>query len=414
MSSHQKAYPQSSENLFGRFSKILTKEASAQPTLLIDQVAFDKNIAQLQHVLASGFHYRLVVKSLPCMALIQYVLAKTESQRLMCFHLPFLKTMVETFPNSDILLGKPMTDIGLESTLLWLKQKKASKHSIQWLVDSEERLGSYAAIAQRLQLKIKVNLEIDIGLGRGGFSDDVSFERALSFIKSSDFLCFSGLMGYEAHASKIPSILGGPQTALKKSQATYAAFKNIALRHFKDEDLCFNTGGSTTITHYQSNNNLSQPKDARQVIANELSLGSALMKPSDFDLPSLRAFEPALYIATPILKVLDSPSLPGPPLISKVCKAMSLLPQKAACIYGGNWLAQPVYPEHFERIKLFGHSSNQEMYALTETSALKANDWTYFRPKQSEAVMLQFGDIAFIDAQDKLFWWPSLSTNSPS
>jgi D-serine deaminase-like pyridoxal phosphate-dependent protein len=400
MSSPQKAYKHSAETLFGRLSNILSAHACAQPTLLIDQRAFDKNITQLQQVLASGFHYRLVVKSLPCIALIQYVLAKTDSQRLMCFHLPFLKKMVDTFPDSDILLGKPMTDQGLESTLVWLKQKQASAHSIQWLVDSEARLRSYDEIAQKQQLKIKINLEIDIGLGRGGFKDTSSFERALAFIKNSEHLCFSGLMG-------------GPKAAVKKAQATYAKFKNIALTYFNSDDLCFNSGGSTTITHYQAANKSATKKSSEHSAANELSLGSALMKPCDFDLPSLRAFEPALYIASPVLKVLDAPSLPGPPFLTKACKALSLLPQKAACIYGGNWLAQAVYPERFERIKLFGHSSNQEMYALPEDSTLRANDWVYFRPSQSEALMLQFGDIAFIDADDKLTWWPSLDANSP-
>jgi D-serine deaminase-like pyridoxal phosphate-dependent protein len=396
------------DRYFSRLSSALSANSYAQPTLLLDRAVLDKNIEQLQRVLASGFDYRLVVKSLPCVELIKYVLTKTKSQRLMCFHLPFLKTMVDAFPDSDILLGKPMTNLGLDSTLLWLKQTGTENHSIQWLVDSEERLQNYAEIAQKHALKIKINLEIDIGLGRGGFKNLKQFERALHSIKGSEYLCFSGLMGYEAHASKMPAILGGPESAVKQAQTDYAAFKTLALQHFNDENLCFNSAGSTTITHYKT----ATQHRPNNCAANELALGSALMKPTDFDLPSLCDFEPALYIAAPILKVINEPSLPGPALLSIVSSALGVLPQKAICLYGGNWLAQPAYPQGLERLKIFGHSSNQEMYALPETSPLQADDWVYFRPTQSEALMLQFGDITVIDSSDSFSHWPSLSKDS--
>ncbi|MFW8696523.1 DSD1 family PLP-dependent enzyme, partial [Mesorhizobium japonicum] len=40
------------------------------------------------------------------------------------------------------------------------------------------------------------------------------------------------------------------------------------------------------------------------VIANEVSMGSAFVLPSDFETEGLDGFQPAAYIAEPILKVL--------------------------------------------------------------------------------------------------------------
>ena len=44
---------------------------------------------------------------------------------------------------------------------------------------------------------------------------------------------------------------------------------------------------------------------------NELAAGSCLVKPTDFDLPALADHEAACYIATPVLKCLDTLEIPG-------------------------------------------------------------------------------------------------------
>ena len=76
---------------FQQLQTLLQQQGSGTPTLLLDLDLLDANIHALKQVLKPQAAYRLVVKSLPSAALIDYVLRKTGSQRLMCFHLPFLQ-----------------------------------------------------------------------------------------------------------------------------------------------------------------------------------------------------------------------------------------------------------------------------------------------------------------------------------
>jgi D-serine deaminase-like pyridoxal phosphate-dependent protein len=43
---------------------------------------------------------------------------------------------------------------------------------------------------------------------------------------------------------------------------------------------------------------------------------------------------------------------------------------------------------------------------------LTEDDWVFFRPSQSEAVFLQFGDIAVYDQGEIVERWPVLSQSS--
>ena len=61
---------------------------------------------------------------------------------------------------------------------------------------------------------------------------------------------------------------------------------------------------------------------------------------------------------------------------------------------------------------MFGHSSNQEMYDLKDNHGLKVDDYFFFRPAQSEAVFLQFGEIAVYDEGSIVDWWPIFNANS--
>ena len=73
--------------------------------------------------------------------------------------------------------------------------------------------------------------------------------------------------------------------------------------HFSPAEIAkmtFNMAGSPTFGLYSTTSH-----------ANEISAGSALVKPSDFDLPILKAFKPAAFIATPALKVSRGIRLPA-------------------------------------------------------------------------------------------------------
>ena len=383
----------------------LTKAGLYQPTLVIDEHALNDNISLLTKTLPANFETRLVVKSLPCLALIDHIRTRTHCRRFMCFHAPFLTHIATHYPQSDILLGKPLPASAFRALLEWYQgTKNADLTQVQWLIDSTERLSDYEQIAKSHKVVIRVSLEINVGLNRGGFTNDEDFIRAIYHINQSKHLRYSGLMGYEAHAAKMPSLLGGLAGALHKSTLRYGHFKALAESKITNDSVCdselglvYNTGGSTTFTEYGTTS-----------VCNELSLGSVLLKPSDFDLDHLRHFKPACFIATPLLKHIGSPVLPGPSLISDALRRTKVIPDSAGFIYGGNWLATPCFPESMKPISLYGHSSNQELYGFDKACRIKENDIVLFRPKQSEAVLLQFGDIALYRDGTINHYWPVL------
>ncbi len=67
---------------------------------------------------------------------------------------------------------------------------------------------------------------------------------------------------------------------------------------------------------------------------------------------------------------------------------------KTIFIHGGNWMAEPEDPPGLRYNSFFGHSSNQEMLNGGTDTDLQPDDFVFLRPSQSEAVFLQFGDIA--------------------
>jgi D-serine deaminase-like pyridoxal phosphate-dependent protein len=159
--------------------------------------------------------------------------------------------------------------------------------------------------------------------------------------------------------------------------------------------LVFNSGGSTTYPLYE-----------KIGLINEIATASALVKPTDFDVFTLDHHVPAAFIAAPVLKVIKDPELPMAKSLSKLMHRVGLLPRKACFIYGGNWLAQPCYPADSKRANILGHSSNQEMYELKASDQINVDDFMYFRPTQSEAVFLQFGEVAVYDDGKIVDWWP--------
>ena len=268
---------------------------------------------------------------------------------------------------------------------------------LQWLVDTPERATQYDELAKELGVKMRISLEIDVGLHRGGFDNNDDFRKTLQILKASENLSLSGLMGYEAHITKIPSFLGGPEKAFRASCATYDNYTDIICEEMGEDalsDLVLNTGGSSTYPLYD------QPGKV-----NEIATASALVKPTDFDVYTLDHHLPATFIATPVLKVVKDPEFPMARLLSTALRKVGMLPRKACFIYGGNWLASPCWPANSKRSDILGHSSNQEMYELKADDNINVDDYMFFRPSQSEAVFLQFGNIAVYDDGKIIDFW---------
>lgn len=400
-----------SGDYFQQMSRALTQAGAHQPTLVVDKQRLDQNLDELLNVIQTGFDYRIVAKSLPSIPLLKYIMQKSATNRLMSFHLPFLMHVTENLPETDVLLGKPMPVAAARQFYHWQQAGNANSFNpeiqLHWLVDSLERLQQYQALAKELNSTLNISLEIDVGLHRGGFSTDTSnnaaeLKQALELLTADNHLNLTGLMGYEAHVSKIPNIIGGHQKAFKQAMNSYQACieftTNIMGKDILDS-LMLNAGGSSTYPLYDK-------KSEQTQFINEIATASALVMPTDFDVHTLEHHIPATFIAAPVLKLVHQPQIPMLKGFSKLLHKVGLLPKTACFIYGGNWLASPCYPEKTKRSNILGHSSNQEMYELTADNTLKMDDYLFFRPSQSEAVFLQFGKIAVYEEGIIIDWWP--------
>ena len=77
-------------------------------------------------------------------------------------------------------------------------------------------------------------------------------------------------------------------------------------------------------------------------------------------------------------------------------------------MYGGYWKAEPVSPPGLATHPIYGHSTNQEMLNGSAEVDLAVDDTVFFRPTQSEFVMLQFGPIAAVRAGQVVDFWEPL------
>ncbi|MFZ0024447.1 alanine racemase [Acinetobacter sp.] len=384
-------------NYFQQLTQDLKQQGTGTPQLILDLKTYQHNLDYVQSKLPAKLKPRLVVKSLASIQLLKLASEKLNSQRFMVFHLPQLAEIMGTFPQADILLGKPMPIQAVKPFYQTLSEQNKTNDqvNIQWLIDDVERLKQYLQLAQELNLKLNINIEIDVGLHRGGVSGQAQFVALLKLIQQySSYLKLSGLMGYDAHVAKLPKILKSPDKSYQQSQQIYQHYKTILQQQFPDlshETLCFNGGGSPTFMQH-----------CQQSICNDLAFGSMLLKPSDFDLENLSALSCALWIAGPILKVLPCSQIPGLGLLNH-------LPHKykAVFIYGGYWRADYIYPKKSQPHVLYGRSSNQEMLQVPMQCDIHVDDYVFLRPTQSEAIIPKFAQL-YVYTEGKFLQWQTL------
>ncbi|MDP9140083.1 MAG: DSD1 family PLP-dependent enzyme [Pseudomonadota bacterium] len=382
----------------------LQRAGLMRPTLVIDKARLDHNIERLKTHLPKNKRYRIVAKSLPSLGLIDVIRGATGTNRLMSFHQPFLNTIGAHVNDAQVLLGKPMP-IGAAQTFFATHKNSAFNPAtqIEWLVDTPQRLREYAELARARQSEglgpLQVNLELDVGLHRGGLRTAKDVAGVIKLIQAEPALRFSGYMGYEAHASKIPDFLGGPRKALDKAMAYYAdcvaTARELYGSAFDPDALTLNAGGSSTYELYGE----SEP-------CNELAMGSGLVMPTDFDKPTLADHVPACFIAAPVLKKLDRTELPGLESMAGLLRAWDPNTARAFYLYGGYWHANLVSPPGLQHNAIWGHSTNQELVNGSADVALEVGDHVFLRPHQSEAVFLQFGNIAVYRDGEIVDSWP--------
>jgi D-serine deaminase-like pyridoxal phosphate-dependent protein len=387
---------------FQQVSDALDRAGLAQPSMVIDKAILQKNIAVLKNNIGNRYNYRVVAKSLPSLPLLETVMAGADTNRLMLFHQPFINQVASRLPEADVLLGKPMPVAAAANFYKnYNGQGFDAARQLQWLIDSPARLRQYQQLAHQLGVSMLINIELDVGLHRGGVKEDSDLAEMLKIIEADPNLTFSGLMGYEPHVAKVP---GNKLAERDKAMAVYsgkvAAAQQVLGRSI--DNLTLNAAGSPTYHYYLDG----------EFPPNELSAGSCLVKPTDFDIPTLADHQPAAFVATPVIKALDHTEIPGFDSVGKLMAMWNPNRAKTFFTYGGYWKANPESPAGLSVNPLFGRSTNQEMHNGSSNINLQPDDWIFLRPNQSEFVFLQFGDIAVYDKGEIVDSWPVFGPSS--
>lgn len=367
-----------------------------RPTLVIDRARLAANIAAVRKsVDTAKLPLRVVAKSLPAPGLLSAILTGMGTQRLMVFSAEMLRQLLPLHPQADYLGGKPLP----VSEFIRVSSDAAIDPGprMQWLIDTPQRLREYAEAAKARGITLRASLEIDVGLHRGGFADPQALAEAVTFAKAAG-VEIAGLMGYDPHVPKMPS----PDSAWADAQGAYTKAVDVLKgAGFDPAKLTLNGAGSPTFRRH-----------CKGTVANEVSVGSAFVKPGDFDYDDLTDMAPAAFIATPVLKASTDQPLPGVEALSGAMHWWDRNTTRGFFIHGGHWLAKPVSPQGLEYSKLFGRSSNQELLTGSNRITLKPDDTVFLRPDQSEALFLQFGDIAVYGDGEIADLWPTLPVSA--
>jgi D-serine deaminase-like pyridoxal phosphate-dependent protein len=380
---------------FERYAAALKRGGDGVPRLLIDLDRLDANVDRtLRHLGPRAL--RLVVKSLPAVGLLRHVANRARTRRYMCFHWPFLAQLAREFPDADVLMGKPMPVAALNACFdRAFGDAFDPARQVAWLIDDAHRLDQYLDVARRRDLKLRVAIELDVGIHRGGIANASALDPLLARIRDEGaHLVLAGFMGYDAHAASAPWP-HNPRRAAQASVRRYEEFLAHARAKFPtliDDALIVNGAGSPTLSLHPGASPLT-----------EVAMGSALVKPVDFDVDTLANFEPAAWIATPVLKRLAGIAVPFLERWSWLQRGRDTL-----FIYGGRWMADPAWPPTMRSSRLYGLSSNQQFMSVPKHVAVSVDDYVFFRPRQSEAVLLEFGDLLALDANGTEHTWPVL------
>jgi len=384
------------EPYFAGLQTALKRAGVAQPTLVVDIQRLAGNIAAVRRTLApTKLGLRIVTKSLQAPKLLDAVMAGAGADRLMVFGAVMLDEMVAFHPDSDVLLGRPLPAAQVADFVRRHANNPAASARPQWLADSLPRLKDYAEIARAAQTPLRINLEYDVGLHRGGLPDLAALAEALDFIAAEPRLQLTGLMGYDAQVMGAAS----PAAETAKVLERYgAAVRLIADRLGGLAGLTLNTAGSPTYALH-----LTDP------YATEVSIGSAFVKPTHYDLPTLAHHAPAAFIAQPVLKVMDPAIFPRREDLTEVYNRLDPNSRKGFFLYGGYGDAKPVSPPGVRFSRIWG---GRGMLEGSDKVELAQDDFVFLRPTESEGVFLQFGDIAVYDGEEISGWWPTFPVHA--
>jgi D-serine deaminase-like pyridoxal phosphate-dependent protein len=337
---------------------------------------------------------RLAAKSLPAPALLAAVMDGTASERLMVFNSTMLDEIVSFRPAADVLLGRPLPAAAADAFLRAHGGAAMAAADPQWLIDTPRRLSQYVDIAHARNLAPRVSFEIDVGLHRGGLADPAALAIVLDLaLAAGSRIEVAGLMGYDAHAAGFAA----PDMEVARSMARYQGFVEV---------LCAKTGKGPHEFVLDTAGSLTWPLHLADRTANEVTIGSAFVKPAHYDAASLRAMQPAAFIAQPVLKALERPLIPGLEAVAEAVEAADPNAARGFFLYGGYGDARLVSPPGLAWSRLWG---GRGLLVGSRRVALEPDDFVFLRPTESEGVATQFGDIAVFDGEAITDWWPTFA-----
>lgn len=392
------------DDYFATLNAELKKQGPMTPSMVIDLDRLDHNIALVQQSMLAGEtakHFRVVAKSIPSGKMIDYVMKKAGTNCVMAFHQPFLNQHARQFAHADILLGKPMPVQAVETFYRKHRGGFNPAKQLQWLIDSPQRMAQYLALAEAQNIQLQINIELDVGLHRGGVTAGEQLAAILDFIQDNPkHLRFSGFMGYDPHVVKVPAVIASRETLFDRAMAAYEGATEQTRAGYPElwnegKGLTLNTAGSPTYKLHEA-----------EALSNDIAVGSALVKATDFDIDSLTEHQPAAFIATPVLKSTGAVKIPGLDGNSKVLSWWDINQRQSYFTYGGYWKARPESPQGLRLNALYGRSTNQELLTGSPATNLAVGDQVFLRPTQSEFVFLQFGDLIAVRGGKIVDTWP--------
>ena len=381
---------------FAQMNAALRAQRGGASAGIIDLDRLDNNMAVVRKTLGNDFKLRIVTKSLPSIELLRYLMDKGNTNRLMLFSEPFIGEVLSNFnPDSvDVLLGKPIP----VDAFVRLTEKKGWT-TVNWLVDTKQRLNEYIAIAKQKDTLVKLSLEIDVGLHRGGFETPAELGEAVEIIKQNNrYVRLTGLMGYDGHVPFVPFYINKERTIKKafvKVQNLYTAFVDELKKHYDAQyisTLTFNSGGTHTYFYYPAFKSITP--------VNDIAMGSGFVCPAQF--PELLALghQPALFLSSPVLKKIETSKLPHAEKLSPLVNFWDPNLKVSYYMLGGGWPGEPVAPAGLKKNYFWdendlGYSNllpNQAILSSSDENNLNVGDFVFSHAWEGDG-MLAFKHI---------------------
>ena len=384
---------------FASLNKALKANRGGESAGIIDLDRLDNNVEVVSRKLDGKFKLRLVTKSLPSLDLLRYLMAKANTNRLMLFSEPYIAEVLNGFnaDSLDMLLGKPLPADAFE-------RLSANKgwDSINWLVDTKQRLNEYIAIAKKKNAHIKLSLEIDVGLHRGGFETPQQLAEVVEIMKANkDYVHLTGLMGYDGHVPYVPFYFNKDK-AVKRAfvnvQQAYAGFVDELKKYYDAAyvgGLILNSGGSHTYFYY--------PEFKAFTPVNEIAMGSGFLQPEQFS--ELEAFghQPALFLSSPVLKKIETSKLPHAEKLSPLVNLWDPNLKVSYYMLGGGWPGEVVAPCGLKRNYFWDENGlgytnmlpNQSILSSSDENNLNVGDFVFYHAWEGDG-MLAFKKIVLI------------------